>query len=289
MKTAKQLLFDAKSSSNKISKLDKQKEIQDKKISKSKQSLYSHQLDETHKVEEKYRDLKKILDDKKEKEDDLHKNQVEKLNVARTNLRKTIYFLRAFKNEKIFDAGKITNSENYGLSAKVSRLSAYTDEFLSLSYVKYFVNRPKNKVALCIIGYCKLGSYGNGDFETKILELDYTYGCHLRDHAGANFLREVKFFPDEESAKKYAIQNPIKKVLKKFLAKYELVKNECIEINKNYSLEDFEQYRLEKAKKYFNAHNHNLKFFAQHYNIKKTVWEKLTISEKRRVMERMGN
>jgi len=289
MKTANQLLSDAHTSENKISKLDKQKEIHDEKISKSTQSLHSHQYDETHKIEEKYRTLQKILDDKKEKDDTQFKKEFDDLDIARNNLRKTIYFLRAVKKEKTFDAGKITNSAHYGLSTKVSRLYAYSDEFLYLSYIMFDVNRPKNKVALCIIGHCKLGGYGYGDYEKSVLELDYTYGCHLRDQAGANFIHEVKFLPDQESAKKYAQQNPIKKILKNFLLKYESVKKQCVEINKNYSLADFEEYRLEKAKKYFDSTSHHLGYFAEHHNIKKTVWEKLTLTEKRKVMEIMGN
>ncbi len=290
MKTVKQLLTNANLSENKISKLEKQKEIQDKKISKVNQVIYSNQLNEVRKVEKKYQTQRRKLDDQKEKDDELHNKQVEELKIAKTNLRKTIYFLRAAKKEKSFDAGKIINSEHYGLSPKVSRLYAYFDEFLYLSYIMYDVNRPKNKIALCIIGHCKLGGRGYGEFEKDILELDYTYGgASLRSDAGANFIHEVKFLPDRESAKKYAEKNQIEKVLKNFLAKYESVKNECIEINKNYTLADFEKYRLEKAKKYFNSHNHNLKYFAEHYNIKKTVWEKLTITEKRKVMEMMGN
>lgn len=289
MKTTKQLLSDANSSSNKISKLEKQKEIQEEKISKSSQSLQSQQYDETHKVEKKYRALQKILDNKKEKDETQFEKEFDDLDLARNNLRKTIYFLRAVKKEKLFDAGKITNSERYGLSPKVDRLYAYKDEFLSLSYIMYDVNRPKNKVALCIIGYCKIGGYGFREFTNDILELDYTYGCDLRDQAGANFIHEVKFLPDQESAKEYARKNPIEKILKNFLSKYEVVKKECIEINKNYSLADFEEYRLGLAKKYFDSTSHHLKYFAEHHNIKKTVWEKLTITEKRKVMEIMGN
>lgn len=289
MKTVKQLLSDANSSSNKISKLEKQKEIQDEKISKSSQSLHSQQYDETHKVEDKYRALQKILDNKKEKDDDLHKKQVDDLDIARNNLRKTIYFLRAVKKEKTFDAGKIINSQHYGLSPKVSRLYAYKDDFLNLSYIMFDVNRPKNKVALYIIGECKLGSYGYREFETNVLELDYTYGCDLREHRNANFIREVKFFPDDKLAKEYATKNPIEKILKNFLVKYELVKNQCIEINKNYTLADFEEFRLGLAKKYFDSTSHHLGYFAEHLNIKKTVWSKLTIIEKRKVMENLGN
>jgi len=289
MKTAKQLLTDANSSENKITKLRKQKEIQEEKISKSSQSLQSHQYDEVHKVEDKYRALQKILEDKKEKDDELFKKEFDDLDISRNNLRKTIYFLRAVKKEKTFDAGKITNSEHYGLSPRVSRLYAYKDEFLYLSYIMFNVNRPKNKVALCIIGHSKLGGYGYGDYEKSILELDYTYGTHLRDQAGANFIHEVKFLPDDVSAKEYAQKNPIEKVLKNFLSKFELVKKECIEINKNYCLEDFEEYRLGLAKKYFDGTSHHLKYFAEHHNIKKTVWSKLTITEKRKVMEVIGN
>lgn len=289
MKTTKQLLSDANSSSNKISKIEKQKEIQEEKISKSSQLLHSQQYDETHKVEDKYRALQKILDNKKEKDEAQFKKEFDDLDLARNNLRKTIYFLRADKDKKIFDAGKITNSEHYGLSPKVNRLYAYKDEFLSLSYIMYNVNRPKNKVALCIIGYCKIGGRGYGEFEKDVLEVDYIYGSHLEDQAGANFIHEVKFLPDQESAKEYARKNPIKKVVKNFLSKYELVKKECLEISKNYSLADFEEYRLGLAKKYFDSHNHNLSFFAEHHNIKKTVWEKLTITEKIKVMEIMGN
>jgi len=160
---------------------------------------------------------------------------------------------------------------------------------LNLSYIMYEVNRPKNKVALCIIGECELGGYGYGDYETKVLKLDYTYGCHLREHRGANFIREVKFFPNDVQAKEYAQKNPIEKVLKNFLSKYESVKNECIEINKNYSLDDFEEYRLQLAKKYFDSTSHHLGYFAEHHNIKKTVWSKLTITEKRKVMEVIGD
>ena len=289
MKTAKQLLSDANSSENKITKLRKQKEIQEEKISKSSQSLQSHQYDEVHKVEDKYRAIKKLLEDKKEKDDELFKKEFDDLDISRNNLRKTIYFLRAVKKEKTFDAGKITNSEHYGLSPKVSRLYAYKDEFLYLSYIMFNVNRPKNKVALCIIGHSKLGGYGYGDYEKSILELDYTYGCDLRDHRGANIIREVKFFPDDKLAKEYATKNPIEKVLKNFLSKYEAVKKQCIEINKNYSLADFEEYRLGLAKKYFDGTSHHLRYFAEHLNIKKTVWSKLTITEKRKVMENLGN
>jgi len=94
MKTAKQLLSDANSSENKITKLRKQKEIQEEKISKAGQLIRSNQYDEVRKIEEKYRAQQKKINEQKEKEDELFKKEFDGLVGPRTNLRKTIYFLR---------------------------------------------------------------------------------------------------------------------------------------------------------------------------------------------------
>ena len=94
--------------------------------------------------------------------------------------------------------------------------------------------------------------------------------------------RTVPRFNKHQQSKK---NNPITKVLKKFLAEYQLVKQECIETTKNYKIEDFEAYRLEKARKYFEHNSRVLSHYAERHGIKKDSWEKLTMPEKRKIME----
>lgn len=285
MKTAIQLISNANSSKNKIKVLRNKKDKSEEKLDGIIYQIRSEEREEIQKIDKIYTSKRQKVEDQKEKEDKVHDEKVDELYHSITNLEKTIYFLRAAKKENRFDAGKITNYEHYGLSKQVSRLSSYSDDYMKLSYVMFDVNRPKNKVALWILGDSKLGSYGYNEFGTKILELDYSYGCGLREQGGANLIHEVKYFPERETAKKYAIDNPIEKVLKNFLKKYELVKQECIKTNKNYDIADFEKYRMEKAKKYFESHTPHLKYFEEHYGIKETKWSKLTITEKRKVME----
>lgn len=149
----------------------------------------------------------------------------------------------------------------------------------------YETDRPKNKFALCILGCCKLGSHDSSDLSGRILDLPYAYGCHLQKDGNANIVHMVKHLPTQEAAKQYALNNPITKVLKKFLAQYKLVKQECIEASKNYQIKDFEAYRLEKARKYFENNSRVLSHYAERQGIKKDSWQKLTMPEKRKIME----
>ena len=288
MKTSQKLLADAKSASNKISKLESQKDKINKKHDTEKNKIYFAESDEKSVIEKKYTAQRSKLEDENELTNNTYNNSIEGLHVLVTDVKKTVYFLKAAKKENPFDAGLLKNYERYNQKSQVSRLYAQNDEFLKLSYVVYDANRPKNKIALCIVGHSMIGSHDSSNLEGKILDLPYSYGCHLRDDGHANIIHMVKHVPTIEDAKKYAKNNPIEKVLKTFLKKYEIVKQECIETNKNYDLKDFEEYRLDETKKYFENNSRLLSHYTERLGIKKDVWEKLTMKEKRIILEDMA-
>jgi hypothetical protein len=279
MKSVQKLLADAKSASNKISKLESQKDRINKKHDAEKQKMYFAVSDEKSVIEKKYITQRSKIEDENESTN----NSIDGLDVLVTDVKKTIYFLKTVKKDSPFDAGKIIGYGTYGNEpSKVNRLYAYKDDddLLYLSYILYEVNRPKNKFALAIVGHSKIGSRDSSSMETKILELPYTYGAHLRDDAHANILVDIKYLPTFEGAKNYAQNNPIEKVLKKFLSQFEVTKKECLETVKNYDLKDFEEYRIQEKGKYFEHNLRSFEYYAEKYGIKKDSWKKLTKSEK---------
>jgi hypothetical protein len=283
MKSIQKLLADAKLASSKISKLESQKDRINKKHDAEKQKNYFAESDEKSVIEKKYAVQRSKIEDENESTNNTYNNSIDGLDVLVTDVKKTIYFLKTVKKDSPFDAGKIIGYGTYrNEPSKVSRLYAYKDDddLLYLSYILYEVNRPKNKFALAIVGHSKIGSRDSSSMVTKILELPYTYGAHLRDDANANILVDVKYLPTFGGAKNYAQNNPIEKVLKKFLSQFEVAKKECLETVKNYDLKDFEEYRIQEAAKYFEHNSRNLEYYAKKHNIKKDSWKKLTKSEK---------
>lgn len=285
MESALQLLADAKSASNKISKLRSQKDKVNEKHDKIKQKIWSDENDEKNQLEKKYNNQRSKADDENEKTVKDFDNSIDTLYNSVSNVEKTIYFLRKVTKENTFDASQIKGYQRYGQKGDVSRLYAHNEEFLKLSYVTYETDRPKNKFALCIVGQSNFGSHDSSDLEGRILDLPYTYGCHLQKDGNANIMRLVKHLPTKEDVKEYAKNNPIEKVLKNFLVKFEAVKKEALEIKENYDLKDFEEYRLEKTRKYFENNSRLIEHYAERCGIKKDSWQKMNLTEKRKIMD----
>jgi len=287
MKSSLQLLADANSASNKISKLKGQKDKVNEKHDKVKQKIWSDENDEKNQLDKKYRTQRTKADDENEKTVKDFDNSIDSLYNSVSDVEKIIYFLRSVNNENTFDASEIKAYQKYGQKGDVSRLYAHNEEFLQLSYVMYETDRPKNKFALCIIGQSNFGSHDSSDLEGRILDLPYSYGCHLQKDGNANIMKLVKHLPTKEDVKEYAKNNPIEKVLKNFLAKFETVKKEALESKKNYDLKDFEEYRLEKTRKYFENNSRLVEYYAERFGIKKDSWVKMNLTEKRKIMENL--
>jgi len=114
----------------------------------------------------------------------------------------------------------------------------YQDEYLDVRLYAVENRRPKNRYTLVAIGRCTFRGSGYDDRRGDILELPYTYGCDVNCHGSrANIIQEFIHLPTIDDIKKFAEKR--NSLMKAFLAKYQEVKREYLEILRTYRLEEF--------------------------------------------------
>lgn len=121
----------------------------------------------------------------------------------------------------------------------------YNDDHLKIRLLIAGNGKPKNKYSLI--------AYGRDAFnDTKLLDNSgvYSYGIHLNDsYNGFSVRVELGSFPEIEDAKAQKHTNKHKR-LKQFIADFEALKADYLEVTAKYKLSDFEQITAqEKAKK----------------------------------------
>lgn len=119
----------------------------------------------------------------------------------------------------------------------------YKDDFLKIRLLITETKKPKNKYSLLAYGRCAFG-------DPQLLKRCYSYGLpNLNDHRGGfNVNSELGCFPSVEDIKKTLSKYP-DKALKTYIADFDALKQEYLDVTGTYRLSDFEQITAqEKAK-----------------------------------------
>jgi len=243
----------------------------------SQEKLEEEQREKISQIKERYRNtirelerqqdveiekIDNIIDSAKEETD----STIEKLSVPMNQTDRVMYYLR--RAEKTLDV-KYADSVKNRRDGHLELVEKYSDDTISLQMYIVENGRPTNKYSLVIVGECLLGG---GD--EKILKLPYEYlgwrdGFDCSDN---NIQVAPKHFKTIEDAKKYATNNNIQKILKKFFAQYNVVKAEYVEANSKYTLHDFEELFREEFSKYW------INRYSYRESERKDVCEKLGIN-----------
>lgn len=119
----------------------------------------------------------------------------------------------------------------------------YKDDFLKIRLLITENRKPKNKYSLIAYGRCAFE-------DEKILKHLYSYGTpNLKDDHGRFSVRiELGCFPSIDEIKK-TVSKHSDKILKPYIAEFEALKQDYLEVTGKYKLLDFEQITAqEKAK-----------------------------------------
>lgn len=120
----------------------------------------------------------------------------------------------------------------------------YKDEYLKIRLLITENGKPKNRYSLRAYGYCAFR-------DNTLLKRQggvFTYGTpSLKERESYQVRLELGSFPSIEDTKKYA-ENHKNKAMKRFIADYEALKAEYLEVTAKYRLSDFERITKDEKK-----------------------------------------
>jgi len=228
-------------------------------LRESQEKLEEEQKEKISQIKERYhntiRELERQQDLETGKLEDVIDSSEEKTNSTIDELSspmnktdRTMYYLRrAGKTLDITYADSIKNKSDEHQEL-IEKYSDGTTISLQMHLVEN--GRPTNKYSLVIVGECLLGGR---DHDEKILELPYEYmGWRSRFDCSHNNIQVAsKHFKTIEEAKKYAANNNIQKILKKFFTQYNVIKKEYDDANSKYNISDFEEIFRDEFSEYW--------------------------------------
>ena len=226
-------------------------------LEESQEKLEEEQKEKISQIKERYRNTIRELEgqmyvETKKLKDEIDSTQnktnstIEQLSSPMNKTERVMYHLRRAENTlDVTYADSIKNSRDRHLEL----IEKYSDSTISLQMHIAENGRPTNKYSLVIVGECLFGERS----DDKILKLPYEYlGWRDRfDCSDNNIQVAAKHFKTIQDAKKYAANNNIQKILKKFFTQYDTVKAEYAEANSKYNISDFEEIFREQFSEYW--------------------------------------
>ena len=228
--------------------LDNERKIKEKQEIKSKiyedgdkkqHEIYCQYSKKINKIEEEQRNAKHEYQEKIDNQTNKIREEINEIHKISVKVGRIIHFLEAKNSKMDFDVTQVKGYRTYGKVNPVEILDIIEEQYLNMALYLGECDRKVNKYVLSIAGKSLIGGSYNERF-SEILELEYDYGTSI-DASRNNIEKDVKFFPTKEFAIAYAKKHGLLGIEKKFMKKYQEVKNECEQVNEKYELTDFTQ------------------------------------------------